>query len=144
MSRFTAPLIVTPLNDGKTWRIIASSEEPELNFGYELGHEGSGISIVPPNNFETDFASIPRLLWWLLPTWGKYGNAAVIHDALYQGYEIDDIDAPSWWPERKEADQIFAEGMAVLGVKRWKRIIIYWGVRLGGWWAWRKHHSALE
>src|SRR2546429_3829044 len=27
-------------------------------------------------------ASIPRLFWIALPKWGKYGNAAVIHDWL--------------------------------------------------------------
>ena len=33
--------------------------------------------------FETDFASVPRLLWVVLPKWGKYGNAAMVHDWLY-------------------------------------------------------------
>ena len=33
--------------------------------------------------FMTDFASIPRPLWSILPQWGRYGNAAVVHDFGY-------------------------------------------------------------
>ena len=60
------------------------------------------------------------------PRWGKYGNAAVIHDWMY------------WDQSRKrqEADQIFLEGMGVLEVPNWKRHIIYYAVRWFGWLAW--------
>ena len=120
MSRFTEPLVVTPLSDGKTWVTLS-------DFGYEVGSEGSGDLINVQIGFYTDFASIPRLLWIVLPKWGKYGNAAVIHDWLY-------------WEQprsRKESDDILLEGMGVLEVKTWKKYAIYWAVRLFGWIAWR-------
>ena len=120
MSRFTEPLVVTPLTDGKTWITLS-------DFGYEIGTEGSGNIIHVPIGTYTDFASIPRLLWAIFPRWGKYGNAAVIHDWLY-------------WDQarrRREADKIFLEGMEVLEVPDWKRHTIYLAVRWFGWFAWQ-------
>src|SRR5438046_10170088 len=73
MSRFTEALVVTPLADGNTWVIVRP-------FGYDVGREGSGDRIDVRMGFMTDFGSIPRLFWIALPKWGKYGNAAVIHD----------------------------------------------------------------
>ena len=119
MSRFTEPLVITPLQDGKTWIILS-------DFGYEIGEEGSGNIINVPIGTYTDFASIPRLLWAILPRWGKYGNAAVIHDWLY-------------WDQarsRADADKIFLEGMAVLEVAKWKQFAMYYAVRWFGWVAW--------
>lgn len=75
----------------------------------------------------TDFASVPRLLWVFLPCWGKYGNAAVIHDYLY-------------WEQqrpRKEADGIFREAMGVLGVSPFKKWVMHLAVSVFGGFAWR-------
>ena len=60
-------------SDGRNWVI-------RKDFGYAVGSEDSGEVIDLPTGFVTDFASVPRPLWWLYPKWGKYGNAAVIHD----------------------------------------------------------------
>ncbi len=124
MSRFTESLVVTPLPDGKTWIILH-------DFGYEVGDEGRGdVNNVPIGTY-TDFASIPRSLWAIFPRWGKYGNAAVIHDWLY-------------WDQsrsRQEADDIFLEGMEVLEVSKWKRYAIYYAVRSFGGFAWRSIQS---
>ncbi len=124
MSRFTETLVVTPLPDGKTWIILN-------DFGYEIGEEGSGDIINVPIGTYTDFASIPRPLWAIFPRWGKYGNAAVIHDWMYWNQSRS----------RKEADDIFLEGMIVLEVASITRYAIYWAVRLGGWWAWWRNQS---
>ncbi len=143
MSRFTAPLIVSPRNDGRTWRIIHSTEDEE-QFAYEIGQEGSGLMIRPPALFETDFASVPRLLWWLFPRWGRYGNAAVIHDYLYRGgffFVVTNEEAEPSYPDRAYADELFLQGMVVLKVRKWQRQLIYWGVRLGGWYAWKQAHK---
>ena len=119
MSRFTEPLVVTPLPDGKTWIILS-------DFGYEIGEEGSGDTVDVPIGTHTDFASIPRLLWAIFPRWGKYGNAAVVHDWLYWSQNRS----------RLESDIIFLEGMGVLDVPVWKRHVIYYAVRWFGWIAW--------
>jgi hypothetical protein len=124
MSRFTESLVVTPKPDGRTWIVLS-------DFGYEVGYEGSGDVINVGIGFHTDFASIPRLFWVFLPQWGKYGNAAVIHDFLY-------------WEQprtRIESDNILLEGMVVLEVAYITRYAIYWAVRIGGWSAWGSNRS---
>lgn len=125
MSRFTSILLVSPLSDGKTWVVMRE-------FGYDVGGEGSQDRITVPVGFETDFASIPRPLWIILPKWGKYGNAAVIHDWLY-------------WEQggrsRAEADGVLLEGMAVLGVGVVVRSAIYRAVRWFGWLAWWRNRA---
>ena len=124
MSRFTDALLVTPLSDGNTWII-------ESDFGYDVGIEGSGITVNVPIGFMTDFASVPRIFWVIIPKWGKYGNAAVIHDWLYWSKNIMGKTIT-----RKQADDIFREAMGILEVPKWEIFCMYWGVRVGGWKAW--------
>ena len=119
MSRFTRILVVSPLADGKTWYL-------REDFGYDIGAEGSRDTVDVPVGFLTDFASVPRLLWWLLPRWGRYGNAAVIHDFLYAHQSR----------QRREADRIFFEAMGVLRVGWFVRHTLFAVVRLFGWWTW--------
>jgi hypothetical protein len=124
MSVFTEPLLVSPLTDGRTWVVMRP-------FGYDVGAEGSGDRVEVAVGFMTDFASAPRPLWIVLPKWGKYGNASVIHDWLY------------WTQERSrcEADRIFLEGMRVLQVGRATRGAIYAAVRVFGWLAWLRNRA---
>jgi len=127
MSKFTEVLIVSPLADGRTW--VTRKE-----FGYDVGEEGSGNSIDVPIGFMTDFASIPRLLWIILPTWGKYGNAAVIHDYCY-------------WDQsrsREESDRIFREAMEVLEVPAFTISLMYYAVKFFGHWAWEGNKRLKE
>ena len=122
MSRFTEILTVSPLPDGRSWVI-------RCPFGYDVGEEGSGETIEVPVGFVTDFASVPRILWSFIPCWGKYGNAAVIHDFCY-------------WEQRytrKRSDEIFMEAMGVLEVGRIQKAILYWIVYLFGWIHWRRN-----
>jgi hypothetical protein len=124
MSRFTNMLIVSPYADGKTWYL-------RRTFAYDVGEEGSDETIMVPQGFTTDFASIPRIFWTILPRWGKYGNAAVIHDFLYYQQKYN----------RKEADTIFREAMGVLEVPVWQQFFIYWAVRGFGLFAWRSNKN---
>ncbi len=98
-------------------------------FDYHVGSADSTLTIDVPVGFRTDFASIPRLLWPLLPPTGSYGKAAVIHDALYQTGTFT----------RATADAILLEAMVTLHVPLWSCLLVYLGVRLGGWLAWRAH-----
>ena len=124
MSQFTKILVVSPYADGRTWYL---REE----FGYDVGAEGGAESIVVPVQFTTDFASVPRIFWVFLPRWGKYGNAAVIHDWLYYDKKIAGNPI-----ERKRADDVFLEAMGVLNVVDWQKTALYYGVRWFGWLAW--------
>ncbi len=96
-----------------------------------------GGTIVVPQGFQTDLASIPQILENILPRVGRYDKAAVVHDFLYQtAYK----NVSRW-----EADYILNEAMRVCGVEHWKRWAIYYGVRMGGWCVWDKyrHQDAI-
>lgn len=119
MSEFTTPLILIPQDE--KWVLFDS-------FEYHIGSYPSEEIIIVPNKFVTDLASVPRILWPILPPFGKYGKAAVLHDFLYaSGYKT-----------RKHCDQVFLEAMEVLNVPKWKRIPMYLAVRLFGFRAYRK------
>lgn len=102
-------------------------QEP-LQVSLPAGGCQGGLWLEVPAGFETDFASVPRWLWWLMPPLGRYSRAALVHDYLYQHH-----DAMS----RFLADALFRELMFHLGVPAWKRLAMYWGVRLFGWLYWR-------
>jgi len=126
MSKFTTALVVSPLSDGKSWVILRE-------FKYHVGTENSNDIVVASKGFVTDFTSVPRLFWLVIPRWGKYGNAAVIHDWLY--WEQSDRR------DRRISDSIFWEAMGNLGVNEWKRKIIYYAVRWFGWIAWNRNRN---
>lgn len=75
-----------------------------------------------PKGFITDFASIPRVLWSLLPPWNDYGRASILHDYHYC----------SGTASRKEADNNMLEIMKEDKVGVIRRNLIYISVRLFG------------
>lgn len=76
--------------------------------------------VVVPAGFLTDFASVPRGLWNILPK-TEYGQAAVVHDFLCRYGEVT----------RKEADLVFKEALEHLGASSRRVKVMYWGVRIG-------------
>jgi hypothetical protein len=127
MSRFTDVLTVQPLADGKTWIICR-------DFGYDVGNKTNPDIINVPIGFMTDFASIPLPFLGILPRWGKYGNAAVIHDYLY------------WEQNRKraEADTIFLQAMEVGKVGWFTRHIMYLAVKWFAGCAWKGNQKMKD
>ena len=65
--------------------------------------------IEVPAGSQTDFASVPRPFVWLLPTYGLYTPAAILHDRLWR----------HWVPEGRmtyvDADGVFRRAMRELG-----------------------------
>lgn len=116
-------LLLHPLEDGRTWRV-----ETELHYRSQYGYD-----IVVPKGFCTDFASVPRFFWRLLPPWDKYGLAAIMHDWLY---------TKQTYP-REVADTIFYEAMGDLNVPFWKRWTMYRAVRGFGWLAWQNNRKRV-
>jgi hypothetical protein len=86
----------------------------------------NGIDI--PMGYETDFASVPRLFWSIIPTIGKHSIAALVHDYLYDN-RIG---------SRREADRLFLELMLQYNVNKLSAYIMYAGVRIGALNWWRK------
>lgn len=126
MSAFTTPLELEYL-DGLTWRLTAE---------FDFASDTLERIVRVPVGFVTDFASIPRLLWNILPPTGSYGKAAVIHDMLYQHPECL---TPA--VTRLQADRTLREGMIALGTGRVTRWLIFAGVRVGGWVAWNHYRQ---
>lgn len=85
---------------------------------YDRGFE----SITVPDNFSTDLASVPKVLWAVMPPFGNHTKAAVLHDYLYGQGERS----------RKACDDIFLEAMTELGVSKVRRYLMYWAVRAFG------------
>lgn len=90
-----------------------------------------GATYLVPAGTVTDFASTPRVLWNLLPPFGKHTRASVLHDWLYQ-------TAPAGM-SRDTADSLFREAMAVCGVAWAVRATMWAGVRAGGWVPWDRY-----
>ena len=78
-----------------------------------------GVLIPIPTGTPTDFASIPIGFRNLISRFGRHGKAAVLHDYLCTSKIVS----------RKEADMIFLEAMKILRVKKWKRKVMFVGVR---------------
>ena len=89
-------------------------------FGYN--DERLDVTVIVPAGSTTDFASIPRAFWSILPPWGRYGWAAVIHDYLYRHGLYT----------RAIADLIFLHAMEELHVAKWKRVTMFNAVRWFG------------
>jgi len=106
--KFKTPLVAHMLRDGKGYIKLVSP----------LVYD----DITVPAGFESDGASIPRLFWWLIggPFSGKYRDAAVLHDYLCKHPDYT----------RKQADDIFLEAMAELGVALWRRDLMWRAVSL--------------
>lgn len=80
----------------------------------------AGVKV--PAGFHTDLASTPRIFWNIFPPFGKYEQAAIVHDFLYH-FGIG---------TKKEADIKFLHGMKLLQVPFWKRRLMFRAVRLFG------------
>ena len=143
MSQFTEKLEVAFI-DGKLWRLLKS-------FWYDVGEEDSGERVIVIAGFLTDFASVPRFAWPIIghPT-GRYGKASVVHDWLYRYPKsgvltVGQFDMCIPIPRtRRRCDQIFLEGMQVLGISWWKRTVMYSAVRVGGGKPWKQYRSGEE
>lgn len=82
----------------------------------------SGEKITIKKGFETDLASIPRLFWFILPPFGKYNRAAVVHDYLYKQKT-----------PRSVADREFLFLLKEDNVGLFVRTCFYLAVRCFGW-----------
>lgn len=128
MSSFTSELVVQSIDERK-WKVME-------RFNYNIDTADSVNAVEVPVGFITDFASIPRILWNVLPPWGKYGKAAVIHDYMYTEHKHSVFSAEGVESfvqiERKQADGIFLQAMEVLGVNKITRYAMYYAVRVFG------------
>lgn len=102
-------------------------------FSYYVGEESNNQVVEIPVGYLTDGASVPKAFWGIIPPWGSYGQAAVLHDYLCD-YEYS-FRYPKVKPVphalcvKEVRDKIFLEAMEVLGVPKFKRNLMYYAVR---------------
>lgn len=151
MSHFKSKLVTERLEDGK-WRLvedlvwISDANEKGIDiFDSKLNDQGL-VEYRVEAPFDTDLASVPRFLWWLVSPW-DIARAAVLHDSMYQrmrDYEKELSKYPSdkflWEVQdksrhRKKADIIFLNSMKDCKPKPSSivRKFCYLAVRLMGW-----------
>lgn len=116
MRAFEGDLVVRSLDDDcLLWRL----EQP-------IRHGG----ITVPAGFETDAASIPKVIRVALPAWGKYARAAILHDWLYAnlawGNTLPGV------PTREAADRLFRDAMIASNVPAPLAWAMWAAVRLFG------------
>ena len=75
-----------------------------------------------PVGFEHDGPSIPRRLQGIVSKFGNQFQPSIAHDWTYVHPGLT----------KKQADQLFLEGMEELGVPWYRRRVIYLAVRVGG------------
>jgi hypothetical protein len=110
-----------------------------------ISYVSGNFVVKAPAGWVTDLTSIPSFL--PLKKEGLHTPASIIHDVLYAEGEIRMEQSGVFQTvpvTRKEADQIYREAMKTLHVKKIKRRLIYWGVRMGGWRAWGRYRKGKK
>lgn len=92
----------------KEWELLAS-----------VTYQGRDEPFTVPVGYPTDFASVPRLVVWLIPRYGIYTRAAILHDFLCSTAPVP----------RADADGIFRRAMQELGVSVPRRWLMWAAVR---------------
>lgn len=103
-------------------------------FEYYLQETPSHIVQVPAG-FITDGTTVPNVLWFLLPPWGVYGQAAVLHDYLLDVRTVS-VNGEFYKVDRDQARRIFNEALKVLKAPFITRWILTAGV-----WLWDQYHA---
>ena len=112
---FESDVVVREVTDN-TWQLV----EP-------LRYAGNTDRFIVPAGFQTDFASVPRAFVWLIPKYGRYTKAAILHDFLCTESAAGRFD-------RDDADGIFRRVMRELGVPFLRRWLMWGAVSLATQW----------
>lgn len=160
MAQFTEDVTVTNRLGGRVhqWELC----EPVT---YRIVDRDDSEVVTAPPGFTTDFASVPRPVWFWIAPWGRHGRAAILHDFMYQlGAVTDPVARTLRRPSKREADRVFRQAMAVLdrvilGRSRlWRRLprplfeirlgfaairrwVMWLAVAVFGHWAYRKQQD---
>lgn len=121
MSRFTGPLSIAFDDTGRKATLL----EPLV---WDVDEKGSGLSVTVPTGFTSDGATVPRILWWLMPAWGDKGTrAAILHDFILD--RMKDLYPLPGLETRERADWQFYLALKALGVGEFRARILWGGVR---------------
>jgi hypothetical protein len=92
----------------------------------EIEYLGRDQRFKIPAGFVTDFASVPRIVTWLVPKYGIYTLAVILHDWLCELLKAGESPVSS-----RDADGILRRIMREQGVLFLQRWLMWTGVRWG-------------
>jgi hypothetical protein len=99
-----------------------------------------GWRVYVPAGLETDFSSIPRVVWaWFPKT--QFPAAGVVHDHLYR-HPYAFVGGVRVRLSRGQCDDMWRRVLDLSGCRRTKRLSAWLGLRAGGWAAWNKYREA--
>ena len=112
--------------DGKQWKVV----EPFKAYSHVLSQ---WISV--PEGFITDFNSVPRFFWRLIPP-TECGEAGLLHDYLYRFAENKGKSVT-----REQADLVHREFLIWKGAPAWKVFTMYRTLQAFGWNKWNEYRA---
>lgn len=83
-------------------------------------YSGKHESFTVPAGQDTDFATVPSGITWLIPRYGRWTKAAILHDYLWRTGVVT----------KRDADGIFRRALRELGVPVYKRWLMWTAVRV--------------
>ena len=89
-----------------------------------LDYQGRYEQICVPAGFLTDLATVPRVFTWLIPRYGTYSRAAILHDYLC-------VEAHAGRFRRSDADGLFRRVLREEQVSLPRRWLMWAAVRAG-------------
>lgn len=118
--------------DGETWLLVGDC----------VYTTDDGFTLTARSGFETDLASIPRILWLAIAPHELSLAAPIFHDLLYRaggevGPPTGEVAPAGRVFTRREADDLFLELMTRAAVPKWKRKAAYHIVDYFAGYAWR-------
>lgn len=109
---------------------LIQTGDTEFELAHTVTYQGKEDTWVVPKGEGTDLASVPIGLSWLIPRYGRYTRAAVLHDYLWSHPELI---------SKSDADGVFRRVLRELGVSALRRWTMWAAVRLA---SILKHHGA--
>ena len=135
MTGFTGPLVIKEISS-ETWQLV----EPFTFVSV------TGLVVDVPQGFETDLASVPKILRSIVPQIGYWNKACVCHDYLYRLHSSGTDTTVT----RLQADNLLLEGCRVSATEygvpdnKKKNFLIYGAVRIGGESSWLTPEEKAE
>ncbi|HEX8804253.1 MAG TPA: DUF1353 domain-containing protein [Acidimicrobiales bacterium] len=112
-----------PFEDGADAVVVQQVDDKNWEVRKDLCYRGNEQRWTVPAGSGTDFASVPRVLVWFLPRYGRYTKAAILHDFLWRHKAV--TGEISW----VDADGTFRRAMRELGVPFLRRWMMWSAVR---------------
>lgn len=107
--------------------------------GEPCAYTFEGVTVIVPEGFKTDLASIPRAIWPIMAPHELSVAAPLLHDYLYRCGGVPPT-AQVWPPTRtftrSEIDGLLLAVMKAEGVSAWRAYSAYVAVRVFGSFCW--------